>query len=448
MSEQQTASPCEGQRFQLPQEAASQDPDVLRAALIRESTERRRAECRAHMQTEVVQLALDLLVREPDIEGFFGALTKTMVEESESHTCAVWLLDEDVQKCELWLAYLKDRLFVPPKGVTPACESADGAKRSFPCETMAKHLFDYVPGWSQTIEYTRDDLRLPDQIREFGRANDWYSVIATPLLLGSKNLGWMTVCTPRPSEPENQWWRVVLIEAVARQAALALHHSRLVDLNRREERRKAILEERNRLARDIHDNLAQGFAAILMQLQAAQRELLFLPPPVASSIETAIDLARTHLAEARRSVGALRPSVGNDEDITTALKRLVDLGQRTASVPIDLIVDELPRFGDGVEREIVAIAQEALTNAVRHSRAQRITVRASTVQSVGLRLSVADDGSGIGREPTTGFGLTSMQERAERIGASLTIVTAPRNGTEVVLAWEPSSLPTQVHVAS
>ena len=67
---------------------------MLRAALIRESSERRRAECRADMQTEVVKLALDLLVREPDIEGFFGALTKTMVEESESHTCGVWLIDE------------------------------------------------------------------------------------------------------------------------------------------------------------------------------------------------------------------------------------------------------------------------------------------------------------------------------------------------------------------
>ena len=244
------------------------------------------------------------------------------------------------------------------------------------------------------------------------------------------------------------WWRVVLIEAIARQAALALHHSRLIELNKLEERRKGILEERNRLARDIHDNLAQGFAAILMQLQGAQREAASLTPAVASRIETAIDLARTHLTEARRSVGALRPNVGNGENIATALKRLADLGQRTSSVPIDLVVDELPRLGDGVEREIVAIAQEALTNAVRHARAQRITIRASTVQSVGLRLSVADDGRGIAREPTaSGFGLTSMQERAERIGASLTIVTAPRNGTEVVLAWEPSSLPTQVHVA-
>jgi signal transduction histidine kinase len=67
------------------------------------------------------------------------------------------------------------------------------------------------------------------------------------------------------------------------------------------------------------------------------------------------------------------------------------------------------------------------------------------VESVGLRLSVADDGRGITRGPSSGFGMTSMQERADRIGASLTIVTAPRNGTEVVLAWDPTSLPTLVH---
>jgi len=137
------------------------------------------------------------------------------------------------------------------------------------------------------------------------------------------------------------------------------------------------------------------------------------------------------------------------EDIATALRRLTALNQRTTSVPIDLVVDELPRCGDGIEREIMAITQEALTNAVRHSRARRITIKASAVQSVGLRLSVADDGRGIGQESSnSGFGMTSMQERAERIGASLTIVTAPRNGTEVVLAWDPASVPTQVHAGA
>lgn len=431
-------------RFDPPREVASHDPEVLRSALIRESIERRRAECSAHMQTEVIQLALDLLVREPDIEGFFGGLAKTMVEESESHTCGVYLLDDSRQACELWLAYVKDRLLTPAKGMVPKCTADGSGKPTFPCEEMAGHLFSYKPGWEQTVEYPAGDARLPESIRAFGAHMNWQTTVATPLRLGNHVLGWMTVCSLTPSAPESSWGRVVLIEAIARQAALALHHSRLVEHNRVEERRKAILEERNRLARDIHDNLAQGFAAILMQLQAAQREAALLPAS-ASSIAIAIDLARTHLAEARRSVGALRPNVGTGDDMATSLKRIIELNRRTTAVPIDLELEELPRYGDSVEREIVAIAQEALTNAVRHSRAAKITVKASTVQSVGLRLSVADDGRGIPREPSTGFGMTSMQERAERIGASLTVVTAPRNGTEVVLAWDPTSLPTQVH---
>jgi signal transduction histidine kinase len=155
------------------------------------------------------------------------------------------------------------------------------------------------------------------------------------------------------------------------------------------------------------------------------------------------------MTEARQSVSALRPNVGEGEDVAAALKRIADVGRRTTAVPIDLNVDELPRFSGGVEREIIGIAQEALTNALRHSRARRITIRASTVQSIGVRLSVADDGRGIPKDiHSGGFGMTSMRERADRIGASLTIVTAPRKGTEVVLAWEPASLPTQVHVAS
>jgi signal transduction histidine kinase len=435
-------SACEAAhaRDEQPEEAKSGDPEVLRAALIREAGERRRAECRAKIQTEVVKLALDLLVREPDVEGFFGALTKTMVEEGENHACGVWLIDDDHHQCDLWMAYMSDRLYTP--------RSADWHTLSLPRESMAVHLFGYAQGWSQTIEYQGNDSRLPEPVREFNLRAGVHSVVVTPLVLGSRNLGWIAIST-FPTPGCDGWWRVALLEAIARQATLALHHSRVADLGRLEERRKAILEERNRLARDIHDSLAQGFAAILMQLQAAQRELGALPVTVASSIETAVDIARTHLTEARRSVGALRPNVSDGEDIATALKRLADMGQRTTNMPIEVIVDELPRFGDSVEREIIGIAQEALTNAVRHSRARRITIRASTVQSLGFRLSVADDGRGIARErSTTGFGMTSMQERAERIGASLTIVTAPRNGTEVVLAWEPSSLPTQVHVAS
>jgi signal transduction histidine kinase len=151
------------------------------------------------------------------------------------------------------------------------------------------------------------------------------------------------------------------------------------------------------------------------------------------------------MIEARRSVSALRPQQSASEDVAGALRRMTDLARRTAEVPIDLLIENMPAFGGGVEREIIGIAQEAITNAVRHARARTIRVHAASTRSVGFRLSVADDGRGIAKERFgAGFGLTSMQERAERIGGSLTIVTAPRAGTEVVLAWEPPafSIPT------
>jgi signal transduction histidine kinase len=425
-----------------PPEAASTDPEVLRAALVREHDARRRADCLATMQAAVVQLALDLLVREPDIEGFFGGITKTIVDDTESDGCAVWLLDDDRTRCELWMAYRGERLYLRRRGDFDSLE--------FPHEVCAQHLIAYEPGWTATIEYESADARLPEAVREFHRAKGVQRMVVTPLVVGSSNFGWIKLsCRTLPECADAQWWRVVLLEAIARQAALALHHNRIVERSLLEERRKATLEERNRLARDIHDNLAQGFGAILMQLQAAQRDAATLPSGVAARLETAVDLARKHMIEARRSVGALRPNVGGAEEISTALRRVADLAQLTTTIPIETSLDALPRYGDIVEREILGIAQEALTNAVKHARARRITVRASTIRTLGLRLSITDDGRGIPRDAaTSGFGMTSMQERAERIGASLTIVTAPRSGTEVVLAWEPSSLPTQIHVVS
>jgi signal transduction histidine kinase len=436
-------SGCTEQWPPRPAEVDSNDPDVLRAALVREAAARGRAECKAKMQADVVKHALELLVREPDVEGFFAALTKTVVEEAESRVCGVWLIDEGEQRCDLWMAYVKDRLLTRQNTSGVDCD------QDYPCQSMEEHLFAHKPGWLQTIEYAPDDARLPLPIRAFAARKGCGRTIATPLVLGGRTFGWLTLTNVAAEERhEDGWWRTELFEAIARQAALALHHSRVVERSRVEERRKTILEERNRLARDIHDNLAQGFAAILMQLQAVRRDTAYVPPTLAAKLDTVVDLARTHLTEARRSVGTLRPNVSDGEAVASALKRIAGVAQRTTDVPIDVRVDELPRLGDVVEREIIGIAQEALSNAVRHSRARRITVSAASVRSIGVRLSVADDGRGIAHsQPSGGFGMTSMQERAERIGASLTIVTAPRSGTEVVLAWEPSHLPTQVHIA-
>ena len=142
---------CEGFSPRLPAEVSSNDPEVLRAALVREATERRRGECLAGMQAEVVQLAVDLLVQQPDIEGFFGALTKTMVEDGEGHACGVWLIDDGGERCDLWLAYVKDRLFTARERLV----NPDGlcTESRFPCESLGDHLFGYEAGWRQTVEY-------------------------------------------------------------------------------------------------------------------------------------------------------------------------------------------------------------------------------------------------------------------------------------------------------
>jgi signal transduction histidine kinase len=396
-----------------------------------EFLKRKRAECMAHMQMHTVKLALDLLVREPDLDGFFRGFIKTLIDQGESDACGVWLLDEEGEQCELWMAYTGGRFYTK--------DEPDWDSLALPRGAMSAHLLTHVPGWSATIEYEGMDARLPEAVRAFNESAglEWLGI--TPLALPTRNLGWLALST-RDTEAAIVPWRRLLLEAVALQVTLALHQSRLSDRARDEERRKAVLEERNRIARDIHDTLAQGFAAILMQLQSIQRWLPSLPAAAAESIETAVDLARTHMIEARRSVGSLRPHDDAAGDVAAVLERAAELARRTTDVPIELVIEPLPELGGNIEREVVAIAQEALTNAVRHARARTIKVHAATTRSVGFRLSVADDGRGIAKERFgAGFGLTSMQERAERIGGSLTIVTAPRAGTEIVLAWEPPS---------
>jgi signal transduction histidine kinase len=408
-----------------------QSSAALASALARETEARRRAECMARIQNDAVQLALDLLVREPDVTGFFKVFIRTLVEECGSHACGVWLLDESGTSCDLWMAQIEARLFTKDGG--------DWDALALPKASMEAHLLTYAPGWTETLEYAGDDPRLPDAVRAFNASLGVESVVVSPLTLPSRNLGWVALSTVSAPACEGLWRRA-LVEAMARQATLALHQSRLAEQRRLEERRQAVLEERNRIARDIHDTLAQGFAAILMQLQSVQRAGPALTPGATASLDSAVDLARTHMVEARRSVCALRPQHLEDTDLPTLLHRIADLARRTTDVPIELTVDSLPAMGAGVVREIAGIAQEAITNAVRHARARRIRVRASAVRAIGFRLDVADDGRGIAKERRgLGFGMTSMQERADRIGASLTIVTAPRSGTEVVLAWEPPS---------
>jgi signal transduction histidine kinase len=406
--------------------------EQLRAEVQALRDDRQRSECMAAIQTEAVQLALDLLVTHPDLRGFFRMFIKRLVEDSESHACGVWLIDESGSKCNLWMANIA--------GETLTADSEGWSALNLARESMSWHLCNTRECQETIQEYDGDDTRLPEPVRAFNRAANVQALLVAPLRLAPKTLGWIALSSVADSDCERRW-RHALLDATAKQATLALYYSRLVDQSLFEARRQAVLEERNRIARDIHDTLAQGFGAILMHLQSAQRGGTGnLSPAAVVSLATAVDLARTHLVEARRSVAALHPQSNDREDVASALTRMVDLARRTNDVPVELEIDELPTFDAGVEPEIIGVAQEALTNAVRHANARRIVLKAGAVRGVGFRLSVADDGRGmIGDRSGTGFGMTSMRERAERIGASLTFVTAPRAGTEVVLAWQPAS---------
>src|SRR4030095_14180574 len=109
----------------------------LRSALLNEATERRRAECLANIQTEITKYTLDLLVREPDLDAFFRALLKTLAEEAESHVAGVWLLNEDKQCCEFWMAHFGGNV-VTTKNLADFSATQKA-------QAQAQHLFDYRP---------------------------------------------------------------------------------------------------------------------------------------------------------------------------------------------------------------------------------------------------------------------------------------------------------------
>ena len=198
----------------------------------------------------------------------------------------------------------------------------------------------------------------------------------------------------------------------------------------------SILEERNRMAREIHDTLAQSFTGILVQIGAATQVLADDIEATQAHLEIIDELARTGLAEARRSVVALRPQLLEEGNLHSALHRLVT--QMRAAADTTLIYEitgtaySLPTE---VENNLLRIGQEALTNAIKYADATEIRVEL-VYDNAQCILRVKDDGRGFGVAtiPSVGgFGLLGMSERAEHIGAQLSIQSQPGQGTEIIV---------------
>jgi signal transduction histidine kinase len=203
------------------------------------------------------------------------------------------------------------------------------------------------------------------------------------------------------------------------------------------ERQAGILEERQRLARDIHDTLTQGFASIVMLLEAAE-ESLGRQHPAGRHVERALQSARDNLAESRRLVWALRPEALADTPLPVALERLARQLSDETGIRADTVVTGTIRSLDAEqETALLRVAQESLANVRKHAQAMRVTVTLSYMDDVTV-LDIQDDGVGFRppveseAAPDGGLGLRAMRERVEEIGGTVSVESASGEGTTVV----------------
>jgi len=220
------------------------------------------------------------------------------------------------------------------------------------------------------------------------------------------------------------------------QAVEALRQEAIERLRAEEKQISMVLEERTRIARDIHDTLAQGFTGIVIQLEVAEDALADDLEAARAHLLRARELARESLAEARRSVWALRPAVLDQPDLVSSIASLVSKLTRESPISIEFTSHGDPRpLLYEMESDLLRLCQEALTNALRHARAANLRV-ALTFDPQHVQLCVEDDGQGFDPSmpsQSRGFGFHSMQERVERLGGELILASEPGQGTRLMV---------------
>jgi len=204
-----------------------------------------------------------------------------------------------------------------------------------------------------------------------------------------------------------------------------------------------ISHERERMARELHDTLAQGLAGLILQLEAADSHLENGSPARAQAVVLqAMQRARTTLDEARRAIQALRPAALEQGSLVDAIGREVDQFAAATNVRATFEVGaDSANLPPEMAQDVLRIVQESLTNVSRHAQASHVLVRLAW-SSGGLQVTVQDDG--VGFDPAQGlgrpgcFGLAGMQERAGRMGGELRVESERGRGTKVVLRCVPS----------
>ena len=255
------------------------------------------------------------------------------------------------------------------------------------------------------------------------------SIVSAPLLKGNEVVGLLSAQSYEPNtyrEGDAQ-----LLMTIANHAVVAVEHARLF----RQAQSLAVAEERNRLAREIHDTLAQGLIATILYLERLDLKVADADEPTRQLVDRALMLTRDNLDEARRSVHDLRAAPLEGRTLLEALHRLVDDLREEGLFSVDFRAPmSLPLFAALVETALFRIVQEAISNCRKHADCSAIVLDVELNDS-HLTLCVTDNGCGFDVEKARArperFGLSSMFERVTQIGGTLDIQSAPGEGTTV-----------------
>ncbi|HSM80390.1 MAG TPA: GAF domain-containing sensor histidine kinase [Nodosilinea sp.] len=373
---------------------------------------------------QVLQASLSKLADEPDLEKFLGHLLTVCTERFMATEAGIWRYENGLFR--LFVSYedgeIRHQESIGHPGASLAIARKIRNQDVLVRLRKREIISDYPEEFATQPVY--------EHFRDYFRRRGIQAAHKIPLFLGDDLRGVLVMRFKhrrvfKPEETE-------LAFALANQAVLALELTRLAEMAQT----AAIVEERNRMARDIHDTLAQTFTSILMRLQAAALTLNEEGNGAGAraNIDRACDLAREGLANARHSVQALRPPALMGRSLPMALADA--LQQMTEGTPLasEFHLEGQPvALPEATELELFRIAQEAVTNSCKHAQAGKISVQL-TYQPDALRLMVGDDGIGFTLTTTTalkGFGLISMQQRAERLGGNLTICSDRNQGTQI-----------------
>jgi nitrate/nitrite-specific signal transduction histidine kinase len=268
---------------------------------------------------------------------------------------------------------------------------------------------------------------------------DTQSELAVPVKIGTKILGVLDI----ESNSVDAFSEADLSTAqtLADQLAIAIENARLY----KQTGQMAVMEERNRMAREIHDTLAQGFTGIILQLEAMEQALeRKKEEDVVAHLNRARSLARGSLSEARRSVWNLRPEALEKLKLSDAMRQeIVKFSQSTNINASFNITGESHDLHPDQETTLLRICQEALTNIRKHAKASEVEVNLN-YDKVAVVLTVRDNGKGFpGDEKTQsskskGFGLISMRERTKSVGGKFAVQSEPGKGT-VITVTVPTS---------